>query len=378
VFLAEFKRLRSLQNAKKTFAASRSVLKFRVLDLLECVPQRTGGEHLIVHIIGAWLMSFAASCNQMTDCLAGPCVTCLRLAKEGSDMHARVSRLITKGKLSYLQHVSCSDLSAALCKPRTLPSVNAAGAAPYLELWDELCTVALELGPGSSSVVLNCCLSFLLRVLLPLSSNDGQTTPLGLQLSAAFLPLLHKVAQGKGNSAGVHSLFVSHGAFALSMLQPTLADMAEASDVHARTSLIELLLAALRHRDVLQASLGLQTAVAAAAAPLVQALVPLMAPRAAEKAWTKLQLRCCEVVIALVNAAKLPLVLAGMAAVDSAPFVTAGEALCSKGVARGVQDSVRSASSKLKASVDASAAAKPSKRGLASATAPPPARRQKK
>jgi hypothetical protein len=48
----EFKRLRSLQNAKKTFAASRSVLKFRVLDLLECVPQRIGGEHLIVHIIG--------------------------------------------------------------------------------------------------------------------------------------------------------------------------------------------------------------------------------------------------------------------------------------------------------------------------------------
>ena len=52
VLFVEFKRLRSLQNAKKTFAASRAVLKFRVLDLLECVPQRTGGEHLIVHIIG--------------------------------------------------------------------------------------------------------------------------------------------------------------------------------------------------------------------------------------------------------------------------------------------------------------------------------------
>jgi hypothetical protein len=51
-FCAEFKRLRSLQNAKKTFAASRSVLRFRVLDLLECIPQRTGGEHLIVHILG--------------------------------------------------------------------------------------------------------------------------------------------------------------------------------------------------------------------------------------------------------------------------------------------------------------------------------------
>ena len=25
---------------------------YRVLDLLECIPQRTGGEHLIVHIIG--------------------------------------------------------------------------------------------------------------------------------------------------------------------------------------------------------------------------------------------------------------------------------------------------------------------------------------
>lgn len=349
-----------------------------MLDLLECVPQRTGGEHLIVHIIGAWLLTLAAFFNGITDCLSGPCITCLRLAKEGSDMHARVSRLITKGKLFHSQHVPCSDPSTALCKPRTLPSVDAAGAVPYVELWDELCRVALELGPGSSSVVLNCCLSFLLRVLLPLSSKDGQATPLGLQLSAAFLPLLHKVAQGKGNSVGVNSLFVSHGAFALSMLQPTVADMAEASDVHARTSLVELLLAALRHRDVLQASSGLQTAVAAAASPLVQALVPLMAPRAAEKAWTKLQLRCCEAVMALVNAAKLPLVLAGMAAVDATAFAAAGEALCSKGVAQGVQANVRSASSKLKAAVESSAAAKPSKRGLASATAPPPARRQRK
>lgn len=163
------------------------------------------------------------------------------------------------------------------------------------------------------------------------------------------------------------------------MLQPTVTDMAEASDVHVRTSMVELLLAALRHRDVLQASVGLQAAVAAAAAPLVQALVPLMAPKTAEKAWTKLQLRCCELVMALINAAKLPLVLVGMAAVDVAAFAAAGDVLCSKGAARGVQDNVRSASSKLKSVVDASTALKPLKRGPTSAdTAPPSARRQRK
>ncbi len=295
-------------------------------------------------------------------------------------MHTRVSRLITKGKFSCWQIVQWSDAAAALCKPRTLPSVDAAGAAPYLELWEELCRVALELGQGSSGIVVNCCLSFLLRMLLPLSSNDGRTTPLGLQLSAAFLPLLSKVAQGKGNAAGVQSLFVSHGAFALSMLQHTVAIMAEASGVHASTSLVELLLAALRHRDVLQASTGLQTAVASSAAPLVQALVPILAPRTADKVWTKLQLRCCELVMALVNAAKLPLVLVGMSAVDYSAFAAAGDLLRSKGAAAlSVQDNVRSTSSKLKALVDASLALKPSKRGAAAgATAIPPARRQRK
>lgn len=294
-------------------------------------------------------------------------------------MHARVSRLITKGKVYYSLSFSWSDTASALCKPRTLPSVDSAGAAPYMELWEELCKVALELGQGISSSVVSSCLSFLLRVLLPLSSNDGQTTPLGEQLSAAFLPLLRKVALGKCNSAGVHSLFVSHGAFALSMLQPTVNDMTEASDVHARTSMVELLLAALRHRDVLQASVGLQTAVAAAAAPLVQAVVPLMVPKTAEKAWTKLQLRCCELVMALINAAKLPVVLVGMAAVDVAAFTAAGDVLCSKGAARGVQDNVRSAASKLKSVVDASTAVKPLKRGPTSAdTAPYSARRQRK
>jgi hypothetical protein len=243
-----------------------------------------------------------------------------------------------------------------------------------------MCSVALELGSGTSSSVVVSCLSFLLRVLLPLSSIDGQTTSLGQQLAAAFLPLLSRVAQGKGSCAGVRSLFVSHGAFALSMLQPTVAGIAEASDVHARTSLVELLISALRHRDVLQANIGLQAAVAAAAAPLLQALVPLMAPRTAEKVWTQLQLRCCEVVIALVHAAKLPLVLAGMATVDSAAFVAAGELLCStKGVAQGVQDNVRSVSFKLKATVDAAANAKPSKRSATSAAAaPPPARKPRK
>lgn len=100
VLFVEFKRLRSLQNAKKTFAASRAVLKFRVLDLLECVPQRTGGEHLIVHIIGEQRVPFHASGLRSFISLSGPCITCLRLAKEGSDMHARVSRLIAKGKRS--------------------------------------------------------------------------------------------------------------------------------------------------------------------------------------------------------------------------------------------------------------------------------------
>jgi hypothetical protein len=296
-------------------------------------------------------------------------------------MHARVSRLISKGKdPRILIFCSCFDPAAALCKPRILPSVDASGAVPYVELWEELCNVALELGSGTSSSVVISCLSFLLRVLLPLSSIDGQTTILGQQLAAAFLPLLSKVAQGKGSFAGVRSLFVSHGAFALSMLEATVAGMSDASDVHARTSLVELLLSALRHRDVLQANVGLQAAVAANATPLLQALVPLLEPRTAEKAWTQLQLRCCELVMALVHAAKLPLVLAGMAAVDASAFVAAGELLCStKGVALGVQDNVRSASSKLKATVDAAANSKPSKRSAtAAAAAPPPARKQRK
>jgi hypothetical protein len=267
---------------------------------------------------------------------------------------------------------------ADLCKPRTLPSIDAAAATPYMELWEELCSVALELGQGSSSIVVFSCLSFLLRVLLPLSAKDEQTTPLGQQLSTAFLPLIRKVAQGKGSAAGVRSLFVSHGAFALLLMLPTLADMAEASDVHSRTSLVELLLAALRHRDVLQASAGLQAVVAASAAPLVQALLPLMEPRDSEKAWTQLQLRCCELVTALVNCAKLQVVLVGMASVDVAAFAAAGEALCSKGAARGVQDNVHTALSKLKTVVEASAALKPSKRGAAAAAAVPSARRQKK
>jgi hypothetical protein len=243
-----------------------------------------------------------------------------------------------------------------------------------------LCNVAHELGTGTSSSVVIACLSFLLRVLLPLSAADSQSTSLGKQLVAAFLPLLSKVVQGKGSVAGVRSLFVSHGSFAISMLQPTVAGLAETSDVHARTSLVELLLCALRHRDVLQASVGLQAVVAATAAPLLQAVVPLMMPRTAEKVWTQLQLRCCELVIALVHAAKLPLVLAGMAAVDAAAFVAAGEVLCStKGVAQGVQDNVRSASSKLKAIVTAAADVKPLKRGAtAAAAAPPPTRRQRK
>ena len=268
---------------------------------------------------------------------------------------------------------------ADLCKPRTLPSIDAAAATPYMELWEELCSVALELGQGRSSSVVFSCLSFLLRVLLPLSAKDGQTTPLGQQLSAAFLPLIRQVAQGKGGEAGVRSLFVSHGAFALLLMQPTLDDMAEASDVHTRTSLVELLLAALRHRDVLQASAGLQAVVAASAAPLVQALLPLMEPRDSEKAWTQLQLRCCELVTALCNCAKLCLVvLVGMASVDVAAFAAAGEALCSKGAARGVQDNVHSALSKLKTVVEASAALNASKRGAAAAAAAPSARRQKK
>jgi hypothetical protein len=248
-----------------------------------------------------------------------------------------------------------------------------------MELWEELCNVALELGSGTSSNVVISCLSFLLRVLLPLSSTDGQTTPLGKHLAAAFLPLLSKVAQGRSSVAGVRSLFVSHGSFAISMLLPTVAVMTEASDVHARTSLLELLLCALRHRDVLQASVGLQAVVASTAAPLLQALVTLMTPRTAEKVWTQLQLRCCEVVIALVHAAKLPLVLAGMAAVDAAAFAEAGEMLCStKGVAQSVQDNVRSASSKLKAVLVSAADLRPQKRGAtAAAAAPPPARRQK-
>jgi hypothetical protein len=246
-----------------------------------------------------------------------------------------------------------------------------------MELWEELCSVALELGQGRSSSVVFSCLSFLLRVLLPLSAKDGQTTPLGQQLSAAFLPLIRQVAQGKGGEAGVRSLFVSHGAFALLLMQPTLDDMAEASDVHTRTSLVELLLAALRHRDVLQASAGLQAVVAASAPPLVQTLVPLMEPRAATKAQTQLHLRCCELVTALVNCAKLQVVLAGMASVDVAAFAAAGKALCSKGAARGVQDNVHSALSKLKTVVEASAALKPSKRGASAAAAAPSTRRQK-
>jgi hypothetical protein len=243
-----------------------------------------------------------------------------------------------------------------------------------------LCNVALELGTGSSSSVVFACHSFLLRVLLPLSAIDGQTTSLGKQMIATFLPLLSKIAQGKGSVAGVRSLFISHGSFAISMLQPTVAGLTEASDVHARTSLVELMLCALRHRDVLHASDGLQTVVAASAAPLLQAVVPLMTPRTAEKLWTQMQLRCCELVTALVHAAKLPLILAGMATVDATAFAAAGELLCStKGVAQSVQDNVRSASSKLKAIVVAAAEVKPSKRGPPAAdAAPPPARRQKK
>jgi hypothetical protein len=293
-------------------------------------------------------------------------------------MHTRVSRLITKGKYSTSEVPFPDTPVAALCKPRTLPSVDAAGAAPYVELWEELCRVALELGLGSSSNVVTCCLSFLLRVLLPLCANDLQTTPVAQQTIAAFLPLLRKVAQGKSSAASVRSLFVSHGAFGLSLLQPTISYLAEAADVHARASLVELLLVALRHRDALLGNVGLQAAVAAAAAPLVQALVFLMTPRVAEKAWTQLQLRCCELVIALVNAAKLPLVLAGMAAVDVEAYAAAGEALCSKANARGLQDNVRSSLSKLRAAVDSAAAAKPSKRGSATVSAAPPSRKQKK
>jgi hypothetical protein len=67
-----------------------------------------------------------------------------------------------------------------------------------------------------------------------------------------------------------------------------------------------------------------------------------------------------------------------MASVDVAAFAAAGEALCSKGAARGVQDNVHSALSKLKTVVEASAALNASKRGAAAAAAAPSARRQKK
>ena len=257
-------------------------------------------------------------------------------------MHARVSRLLTQ----------------ALCKPRELPSVD--DAAPYAELREELCRAALEMGTGSSSKVVTSCLSFLLRVLLPLSSVDGKTSPLGQQLSSAFLPLLPKVAQGKGNSVCVKQLFVSHGQFALSLLQPTIDAVPEPADVHACAVFVELLLSALRHRDVLMSSSSLQAAVAAAAAPLVSSLVPLLQPGDADREWTSLFVQICGLVTALVTAAqKMPVVQAGLASVDVAAFFAAGEVLLAsaRGAAPRIQDNVRGTCAKLKAAVDAAAAA---------------------
>ena len=258
-------------------------------------------------------------------------------------MHARVSRLLTQ----------------ALCKPRELPSVD--DAAPYAELWEELCRAALEMGTGSSSKVVTSCLSFLLRVLLPLCAVDGgKTSPLGQQLSSAFLPLLPKIAQGKGNSVCVKQLFVSHGQFALSLLQPTIDAVPEPADVHACAVFVELLLSALRHRDVLMSSSALQAAVAAAAAPLVSSLVPLLQPGDADREWTSLFVQICGLVTALVTAAqKMPVVQAGLASVDVARFSAAGEVLLAsaRGAAPRIQDNVRGTCAKLKAVVDAAAAA---------------------
>lgn len=182
-FSAEFKRLRSLQNAKKTFAASRSVLKFRVLDLLECVPQRTGGEHLIVHIIGTDALH--PFCHKCLISLSGPCITCLRLAKEGSDMHARVSRLITKGKfyhslsflslfpgLTLLQHYASHELyhpSILLAPPRTWSFGKS--CVGLLLNWGRESAAASSAAVSLSSSA--CCCHFLQVAGRPLPSDSS-------------------------------------------------------------------------------------------------------------------------------------------------------------------------------------------------------------
>ena len=226
-------------------------------------------------------------------------------------MHARISRLVTQ----------------ALCKPRELPSPSPEDAASYVELWEELCGAGEEMGAGSSTKVVTCCLSLLLRVLLPL----------GHQLSAA-------------PKACVKQLFVSHGAFALAQLQAAIDAAPAATDAHECAAYVELLLSALRHRDVLTASHSLQAAVAAAAAPLVSSLVPMLKPAAKPQ----LLVQICRLVTALVTAAQtMPVVHAGLAAVDAAAFSAAAE----KAATTGVMDNVRGTCSKLQAAVAAAAAA---------------------